>query len=309
MNDLRMRVQSEVERVVKGQRHHVESVLIALLAGGHVLLEGVPGTAKTMMARAVAQVLGIEFRRVQFTPDMLPADVSGTMTIRGDSLAFRPGPVFTNVLLADEINRTPPKTQSALLEAMGEGQVSVDGTSRMLPQPFIVIATQNPIEYEGTYQLPEAQLDRFLLKVRVGYPSEVDEIELLKIPRTAQIPTELGSLPVVAEKEELLDARRQVDDVVVSDDVAGYVARLVRASRELPAVEVGASPRAAVHLVAAARASAWLSGRSFVTPDDAARLVHDVLSHRILLRPEAEIERYRVEDAIEAVIRAVAVPR
>ncbi|MBT8200653.1 MAG: MoxR family ATPase [Acidimicrobiia bacterium] len=304
-----MRVQSEVERVVKGQRHHVESVLIALLAGGHVLLEGVPGTAKTMMARAVAQVLGIEFRRVQFTPDMLPADVSGTMTIRGDSLAFRPGPVFTNVLLADEINRTPPKTQSALLEAMGEGQVSVDGTSRMLPQPFIVIATQNPIEYEGTYQLPEAQLDRFLLKVRVGYPSEVDEIELLKIPRTAQIPTELGSLPVVAEKEELLDARRQVDDVVVSDDVAGYVARLVRASRELPAVEVGASPRAAVHLVAAARASAWLSGRSFVTPDDAARLVHDVLSHRILLRPEAEIERYRVEDAIEAVIRAVAVPR
>ncbi|NNC43220.1 MAG: MoxR family ATPase [Acidimicrobiia bacterium] len=304
-----MRVQSEVERVVKGQRHHVESVLIALLAGGHVLLEGVPGTAKTMMARAVAQVLGIEFRRVQFTPDMLPADVSGTMTIRGDSLAFRPGPVFTNVLLADEINRTPPKTQSALLEAMGEGQVSVDGTSRMLPQPFIVIATQNPIEYEGTYQLPEAQLDRFLLKVRVGYPSEVDEIELLKIPRTAQIPTELGSLPVVAEKEELLDARRQVDDVVVSDDVAGYVARLVRASRELPAVEVGASPRAAVHLVAAARASAWLSGRSFVTPDDAARLVHDVLSHRILLRPEAEIERYRVEDAIEAVVRAVAVPR
>ncbi|MBT8249954.1 MAG: MoxR family ATPase, partial [Acidimicrobiia bacterium] len=304
-----IRVQSEVERVVKGQRHHVESVLIALLAGGHVLLEGVPGTAKTMMARAVAQVLGIEFRRVQFTPDMLPADVSGTMTIRGDSLAFRPGPVFTNVLLADEINRTPPKTQSALLEAMAEGQVSVDGTSRMLPQPFIVIATQNPIEYEGTYQLPEAQLDRFLLKVRVGYPSEVDEIELLKIPRTAQIPTELGSLPVVTEKEELLDARRQVDDVVVSDDVAGYVARLVRASRELPAVEVGASPRAAVHLVAAARASAWLSGRSFVTPDDAARLVHDVLSHRILLRPEAEIERYRVEDAIEAVIRAVAVPR
>ncbi len=309
MHDLRDRVQSEVERVVKGQRHHVESVLIALLAGGHVLLEGVPGTAKTMMARAVAQVLGIEFRRVQFTPDMLPADVSGTMTIRGDSLAFRPGPVFTNVLLADEINRTPPKTQSALLEAMAEGQVSVDGTSRLLPQPFIVIATQNPIEYEGTYQLPEAQLDRFLLKVRVGYPSEADEIELLKIPRTAQIPTELGSLPVVVQREELLDARRQVDEVVVSDEVAGYVAALVRASRELPAVEVGASPRAAVHLVAAARASAWLSGRSFVTPDDAARLVHDVLSHRILLRPEAEIERYRVEDAIEAVIRAVAVPR
>lgn len=309
MNDLRDRVQSEVERVVKGQRHHVESVLIALLAGGHVLLEGVPGTAKTMMARAVAQVLGIEFRRVQFTPDMLPADVSGTMTIRGDSLAFRPGPVFTNVLLADEINRTPPKTQSALLEAMAEGQVSVDGTSRLLPQPFIVIATQNPIEYEGTYQLPEAQLDRFLLKVRVGYPSEADEIELLKIPRTAQVPTELDSLPIVAQREELLEARREVDGVVVSDEVAGYVARLVRASRELPAVEVGASPRAAVHLVAAARASAWLSGRSFVTPDDAARLVHDVLSHRILLRPEAEIERYRVEDAIEAVIRAVAVPR
>jgi MoxR-like ATPase len=269
----------------------------------------VPGTAKTLLARAVAGALGVDFGRAQFTPDMLPSDLTGTMTLRAGDLVFRPGPIFTNLLLADEINRTPPKTQAALLEAMQEAQVTVDGVSRPLPQPFLVVATQNPIEYEGTYPLPEAQLDRFLMKVSVGYPSAEAESEMLDLPRTGLAPTGLAEIQAVTTGEELLRMRSDVDDTHVSAEVSGYVVALVRRTRELPSVELGASPRAAVHLLTAAKGLARVSGRDFVTPDDVARLAPSVLAHRILIRPEAELERYRPADAVATALDDVDVPR
>jgi MoxR-like ATPase len=309
VNELRGRVVREVEKVVIGQESIVERLLSALLVGGHALLEGVPGVAKTLVANATARALGLDFRRVQFTPDMLPSDLTGTMVLTGGELTFRAGPVFTSVLLADEINRTPPKTQAALLEAMQERQVSVDGLPRALPDPFLVVGTQNPIEYEGTYPLPEAQLDRFLFRLDVGYPSEEDERALLALRREGVSPVTLDDVrPVVAEGE-LAALRRQVDATGATDEVTGYVVSLVRATRELPSVELGASPRAAVHLLAAAKAEARLHDRSFVTPDDVAAVAPDVLRHRLLLRPEAELERFRPDDAVRAALDAVPVPR
>jgi MoxR-like ATPase len=309
MNDLRDRLHAAVATVVRGQTATIDAVLVAALVGGHVLLEGVPGTAKTLLARAVAGALGVDFGRAQFTPDMLPSDLTGTMTLRAGDLVFRPGPIFTNLLLADEINRTPPKTQAALLEAMQEAQVTVDGVSRPLPQPFLVVATQNPIEYEGTYPLPEAQLDRFLMKVSVGYPSAEAESEMLDLPRTGLAPTGLAEIQAVTTGEELLRMRSDVDDTHVSAEVSGYVVALVRRTRELPSVELGASPRAAVHLLTAAKGLARVSGRDFVTPDDVARLAPSVLTHRILIRPEAELERYRPADAVATALDDVDVPR
>ena len=309
MIDLRERVQDEVGKVVIGQRHVVDAVLIALGVGGHVLLEGVPGVAKTLLAAAVSRALGLDFKRVQFTPDMLPSDVTGTMALRDGSLAFRPGPIFANAVLADEINRTPPKTQSALLEAMQEGTVTVDGRPHALPNPFVVIATQNPIEYEGTYPLPEAQLDRFLLKIDVGYPSEADEKALLLLERVDVTDPGLDAIEPVASLDEIGAWRREIQATRVSNEVVGYVSAIVRTTRTLPAVELGASPRAGVHLLAAARATAYLAGRDFVTPDDVASQVNDVMRHRILLRPEAELDRYTTEKAIEAAMATVPVPR
>jgi MoxR-like ATPase len=274
-----------------------------------VLLEGVPGVAKTLVANAFARSLGVEFRRVQFTPDMLPSDLTGTMALRGNELAFRRGPVFTNLLLADEINRTPPKTQAALLESMQERQVSVDGTPYPLPDPFIVIATQNPIEYEGTYPLPEAQLDRFIAKLDVGYPPEADEQRMLHLAHRGVAPATLDDVRAVTTLEEIAAVRADVDATTVSDDVVNYVVTLVRRTRELPSVALGASPRAAVHLLATAKAAARLSGRAFVVPDDVATVAPAVLRHRIQLRPEAELERYTTDNAVEAALRAVAVPR
>ena len=311
--ELRARVAEQVARVVVGQVEAVDHLLAAGAVGGHVLLEGVPGVAKTLLARTFAATLGLQFRRVQFTPDMLPSDLTGTVALRpsadGQELAFRPGPVFTNVLLADEINRTPPKTQAALLEAMQEAQVSVDGVSHPLPAPFVVVATQNPIEYEGTYPLPEAQLDRFLLKVDVGYPTAADELAVLRLGHHGVAPATLEDVEVVAGADELRAARAEVDATTVAEEVAGYVVALVRRTRELPSVALGASPRAAVHLLAAAKAAARLQGRAFGTPDDVAAMSRPVLRHRLVLRPEAELERYRPDDAVAAALASVPVPR
>ena len=303
------RLGEEVAKVVVGARRPVHGCLVALLCRGHVLLEGVPGVAKTLLANAMARALGVPFRRVQFTPDMLPSDVTGTMALRGAELVFRPGPVFASVLLADEINRTPPKTQAALLEAMQEAQVTVDGEPRPLPDPFLVLATQNPVEYEGTYPLPEAQLDRFLLRVEMGYPEEEDELAMLRLAHRGVAPATLERVEPVLAEDELALAREAVDATVVSDDVARYVAGIVRRTRDVPSVELGASPRAAVHLLAAARAAARIAGRSYVTPDDVARMARPVLTHRLVLRPEAELERYRPADAVETALEGVPVPR
>jgi len=313
LRELRDRVVAEVAKVVVGQDHVIDVLLAATTVGGHVLLEGVPGVAKTLLANAFARALGVEFRRVQFTPDMLPSDLTGTMTLRttpgGADLVFRPGPVFANLVLADEINRTPPKTQSALLEAMQERQVSVDGVAHPLPTPFLVVATQNPIEYEGTYPLPEAQLDRFLAKVDVGYPSAAEEVAMLRIAHRGIAPATLVDVNTVVSAGELRDAGDRVDAVTVSDEVMAYVAAVVRRTREVPSVALGASPRASVHLLAAAKAAACMVDRAYVIPDDVQAVARAVLRHRLLIRPEAELERYTPDDAIASTLASVPVPR
>jgi MoxR-like ATPase len=309
VTELQERTKNEVAKVAAGQVEVVEHLVAAAVVGGHVLLEGVPGVAKTLIANAVARALGLSFRRVQFTPDMLPSDLTGTMALQRGELEFRPGPVFTSVLLADEVNRTPPKTQSALLEAMQERQVTIGGDTHALPDPFLVVATQNPIEYEGTYPLPEAQLDRFLFRVDVGYPAEEEERAMLTLPHRGVSPAGLEDIQPVTSAEELRQIRDQVDAIGVSDEVAAYVVSVIRRTRDLPSVSLGASPRAAVHLLAAARASAWLAGRDFVTPDDVAQMAHPALRHRLILTPEAELENYRPEAAIDAALQAVPVPR
>ena len=309
MRDLYERVEAQVSRAVVGQEAPLEAMLAAVAVSGHILLEGVPGVAKTLLANALSRALGVEFARVQFTPDLLPSDVTGTMTLLGGELAFRRGPLFASVVLADEVNRTPPKTQAALLEAMQERQVTVDGRSHPLPDPFLVVATQNPIEYEGTYPLPEAQLDRFLMKVDVGYPEEAEELEMLGLARAGLSSATLDEITPVTDVEELRAVRVSVDETRVSDELARYVVAVVRMTRELPSVSLGGSPRAAVHLLATARAAARLAGREFVTPDDVVRMAPAVLRHRVVLTPDAELDRQRPDDAVAAALDAVPVPR
>jgi MoxR-like ATPase len=309
MNELRERVAAEVARVVVASGEVVEVMLGALILGGHVLLQGPPGVAKTLTASAFARAVGGDFRRVQCTPDMLPADLTGSLTLRDGELEFRPGPVFTNVLLADELNRTPPKTQAALLEAMQEGQTSVNGTWHPLPRPFLVTATQNPIEFEGTYPLPEAQLDRFLMRIEVGYPSEAHELELLAMPRAGLRDVGLEEVRVVVAEGEIANATELVAATTVPPEIAAYIVALVRETRELPSILLGASPRAAVHLQAVARVVARYAGRDFVTADDVGRAAPYVLPHRLLLSPDAELGRYSTLDALNAALAAVPVPQ
>jgi MoxR-like ATPase len=306
---VRDRLRAEVAKVVVGQEEAVDRLFGAALVGGHVLLEGVPGVAKTLMARAVSIALGMDFRRVQFTPDMLPSDLTGTTVLRAGGLEFRPGPVFTNLLLGDEINRTPPKTQAALLEAMQERQVSVDGVTHELPDPFLVVATQNPIEYEGTYPLPEAQLDRFHVKVVVGYPEPDAEIAMLRLAHRGVDPVSLDDVVPITNAAGLRSACDVVEATTASEEILGYVAAIVQATRRLPSAALGASPRATVHLLAAAKATAQLDGRAYVTPDDVATMAGPVLAHRLQLNPEAEFERYAATDAVEAALASVEVPR
>jgi MoxR-like ATPase len=284
--------------------------LCAVLAEGHVLLEGVPGTAKTMLVKAMAASLDTEAARVQFTPDLMPSDVLGQMVFDGGEFRFREGPVFTNLLLADEINRTPPKTQAALLEAMEEHQVSTDGMSRPLPDPFLVVATQNPVEYEGTYPLPEAQLDRFLFKLLVEYPLESEEVEVLRRHHHGLDPHDpkRAGVVAVATPASLAQARAEVGAINVEEPVLQYIVSIVRATRESPSLLLGVSPRGAAALLKASKAWAWLSGRTFVTPDEVKAMARPTLRHRILVRPELEIEGIDADSILDGLLAQVQAP-
>jgi MoxR-like ATPase len=301
-------VLDEVERAVVGKRDRLELVLAGLLADGHVLLEDVPGLAKTLAARSFAEVTGLRFARVQFTPDLLPSDVTGSSiwNQRDAEFAFRPGPIFTNILLADEINRAPPKTQAALLEAMQERQVSTDGETRELEPPFLVLATQNPIEYEGTYPLPEAQLDRFLLRIGFGYPTAEAEWEMLE--RRLERGVDEVALRSVVDRETLLAMQHAVEGVHVDESIGRYVVDLVAATRQSPSVSVGSSPRGSLALVKLSRCRAALDGRDFVTPDDVKSVAVPALAHRLVLRPELWVQRRSGEDVVREILEQVRTP-
>jgi MoxR-like ATPase len=308
------------ERITQGMREIIVdgerttfALLVALFSRGHALIEGVPGTGKTLAVRALASLVGVQYRRVQFTPDLLPADIIGTTVFNPQSAQFstRTGPIFTNVLLADEINRTPPKTQSALLEAMEEARVTIDGTPLVLPQPFFVCATQNPIEYEGTYPLPEAQLDRFLVKIEAAYPREDEELRLLS--RVAQgfdaRTVEPEKTAPLAQPAEVLQAQEQVRDVHVSAGVQRYVYAIVAATRAHRQLTLGASPRAGVSLLLAAQAAAAIDARAFATPDDVKSVAPLVLAHRLIVQPQAEIDGVRAAGVLDEVLQSIPVPR
>ncbi len=306
--DQSLRVLDAVERVIVGKRDVLQLILIGILARGHILLEDFPGLAKTLMASSFAQVIGMDFNRIQFTPDLLPADIIGASIYhqRDGRFEFRPGPVFTNLLLGDEINRAPPKTQAALLEAMQEGQVSVEEITRKLDQPFTVIATQNPIEYEGTYPLPEAQLDRFMLRAGVGYPDRDEEWEILR--RRAERNRDEVILDKVIDSRQLLAMQSTLEQVHVSDGVGLYIVDLVAATRSHPDVQVGSSPRGSLALFKTARARALLEGRDFVTPDDVKWVAEAALAHRLNLRPEMWVRRVKGNDVVRSILERVPTP-
>ncbi len=307
------RVLNEVNKVFVGQDALVRAVLTALLAEGHVLIESVPGLGKTLLVRTLGRVLGCDFNRIQFTPDLMPSDVTGSPVYddRIHDFRFRPGPVFTQLLLADEINRAPAKTHSALLEIMQEGRVTVDGTVHPITPPFLVMATQNPIESEGTYNLPEAQLDRFLFKLVADYPSSTEEIHILRLHTAGKSPDSVLSddVQAVTTAEEVLAVQRQAARVLVDDRLLGYIAALVRRTREWPTFSLGASPRAGVAILRACRAVAALEGRDYAVPDDVQEVAPWALRHRVILTPEAEVEGQAVDDLLAELIRSVEVPR
>jgi MoxR-like ATPase len=302
------RILAEVERAIVGKREALELVLIGFLADGHVLLEDFPGLAKTLMARSFAQVCDMQFARIQFTPDLMPSDVTGSAIFNQKSgeFEFRPGPIFTNLLLGDEINRAPPKTQAALLEAMQERQVTMEGETRPLEPPFLVIATQNPIEYEGTYPLPEAQLDRFLLRLGIGYPGRDDEWQLLE--RRLDRAADEVELERVIDRAGLIDLQAAIEGVHVSEPVGYYIVDVVAATRASTRVQVGASPRGTLALLKASRARAALDGRDFVTPEDVKAVAVPALAHRLMLRPELWVQRVRPDDVVREALATVPTP-
>lgn len=303
------KVLNRLESAVLGSSFNLRILWANLLTGGHVLLEGVPGLGKTLMVRSLARVVDARFSRIQFTPDLMPADVTGTKVYDPQTgrFTFKKGPVFTHLLLADEINRTPPKTQAALLESMEEGQVSIDGESMPLPSPFFVVATQNPLEYEGTYPLPEAQLDRFSVKLIIDYPGEEEEALLLREHRL--LADRESRLEKVVDVEDLLSLRKEVDEIIVEDSVLRYITAIVRSTRRDPRITLGASPRSGLSLLSISRALAAMDGRHFVTPDDVKTAVKPVLRHRIILTPEAELEGMNADDIIEDLVRSIQIPR
>jgi MoxR-like ATPase len=308
-------VRDEVGKTVVGQQGVLSGVIAALLVNGHVLLEGVPGVAKTLLAKSLAAAFDMRFTRVQFTPDLMPSDVVGQTTVDqsrgGFDFRFREGPVFTNLLLADEINRTPPKTQAALLEAMEERQVSYDGATHILPDPFLVIATQNPIEYEGTYPLPEAQLDRFLFKLQMGYPDVAQETEMVARHDAGMNPHDVRAAGVrpVANAADLAAGRAEINAIRVDPAVQAYIVALCRATRESPSLQLGVSPRGTTWLLHASKAWAWLSGRSFVTPDEVKAVAKPCLRHRIMVRPELELEGTVADSVLDGILATVPTPR
>ncbi|WP_010170636.1 AAA family ATPase [Bacillus coahuilensis] len=301
------RVIENIEKVMIGKKEVAELSVVALLAGGHVLLEDVPGVGKTMMVRALSKSIGAEFKRIQFTPDLLPSDVIGVSIYNPKELQFefRPGPIMGNIILADEINRTSPKTQSALLEAMEEGSVTIDGVTKRLESPFFVMATQNPIEYEGTYPLPEAQLDRFLLKMKMGYPDILEEMEVLN---RAQRTPPIEHLTSVMTVEELIEIQDEVREVFVDETIKKYMVELVNKTRTHNSVYLGASPRGTIALMRASQALALLKGRSFVLPDDVQYLAPFILSHRMILKPEARYEGILAEEILARIVATMPVP-
>jgi MoxR-like ATPase len=302
------RIVVEVERAVVGKREALELVLLGFLADGHVLIEDFPGLAKTLIARSFAQVCDMEFARIQFTPDLMPSDVTGSSVYnqRTSDFEFRPGPIFTNLLLGDEINRAPPKTQAALLEAMQERQVTIEGRTNQLERPFLVIATQNPIEYEGTYPLPEAQLDRFLLRLRIGYPGREDEWALLE--RRLERAADEIRLSAVTDRAGLLELQQAIEQVHVSEAIGFYIVDVVASTRASQRVQVGASPRGSLALLKLSRCRAALQGRDFVTPEDVKAVAVSALSHRLMLRPELWVQRVRPEDVVRESLETVPTP-
>jgi len=313
VSDWEQRVRTEIEKVYVGQHELVRGALIALLARGHVLIESVPGLGKTLLVRVLGKVLGCKFQRIQFTPDLMPSDITGTSIYdeRLGEFRFRAGPVFTQLLLADEINRSPAKTHSALLEIMQEASVTVDGQTHELEPPFLVLATQNPIESEGTYNLPEAQLDRFLFKLLADYPSRGEETEILRLHTEGQDPESIleSRVATATGPAEILEMQQHGDQVLADQRLLDYIATIIRRTRDWPAFSLGASPRAGVALLRGARAAAAIEGRDFIVPDDVQEVAALALRHRILLTPEAEIEGRRVDELIAEVVRSVEVPR
>jgi MoxR-like ATPase len=314
LNEVLAQARQEAARIIIGQQDVIDKALIAILTGNHALVEGVPGVAKTLLVRTLARVLGCDFARIQFTPDLMPTDITGTnvFNLQKNEFTLIKGPIFTSFLLADEINRAPAKTQSALLQAMQERAVTIDRDTHPLPPNFTVFATQNPIEYEGTYPLPEAQKDRFMLKITMQAPERADELALAQRTMTKEAPEELlnsGAVRAVIQPQELVGLREQLGGLIIRDELIAYLVDLVRATRQHESVLVGAGPRATQALIMAARASAALAGRDFVTPDDIKAMAQPVLEHRLILRPEFEIEGLQVPEVVKQILQQIAVPR